>query len=49
MNILESIWMKVLIRDTYSSLKGRGIHDGVKRLKKALKDKENTLKTIKLN
>ena len=49
MNILESIWMKVLIRDTYSSLKGRGIHDGVKRLKKALKDKENTKYCLKMD
>lgn len=36
MNILEPIWMKILIRDTYSSLKGRGIHDGVRRLEKCL-------------
>lgn len=36
MNILEPIWMKTLIRDTYSSLKGRGIHDGVRRIEKYL-------------
>lgn len=34
MNILEPIWMKTLIKDTYSSLKGRGIHKGLKRIKK---------------
>lgn len=49
MNILEPIWIRVLIRDTYSSLKGRGIHDGVKRLKKALKDKENTKYCLKMD
>lgn len=37
MQVLEPIWNKVLIRDTYSSLKGRGIHDGLKRVKNALK------------
>lgn len=38
MQILEPIWKKSLIRDTYSSIKGRGLHDGVKRVKKALRE-----------
>ncbi len=47
--ILEPIWMKTLIADTYSSLKGRGIHKGVKRIKAALKDKENTTYCLKMD
>jgi len=41
--------MKTLIADTYSSLKGRGIHKGVKRIKAALTDKENTTYCLKLD
>jgi len=49
MNVLEPIWMKTFITDTYSSLKGRGIHKGVKRIKKALKDRENTKYCLKMD
>jgi hypothetical protein len=49
MNIIESIWMKTLIADTYSSLKNRGIHKGVKRIKLALKDRENTKYCLKMD
>ena len=31
--ILEPIWTKSFIRDTYSTIPNRGIHDGVKRMK----------------
>jgi len=47
--IVEPIWFKSLIRDTYSSIKGRGIHDGVKRFKKALFDKDNTKYCLKMD
>lgn len=47
--VLEPIWMKTLIADTYSSLKGRGIHKGVKRIKAALKDRENTTYCLKMD
>lgn len=47
--VLEPIWMKTLIADTYSSLKGRGIHKGVKRIKAALTDKKNTTYCLKLD
>jgi len=47
--IIEPIWFKSLIRDTYSSIKGRGIHDGVKRIKKALLDTENTSYCLKMD
>jgi len=49
MNILEPIWMKTLIADTYSSLKNRGIHKGVKRVKAALKDRKNTQYCLKMS
>ena len=49
MQILEPIWTKTLIVDTYSSIKNRGIHRGVKRIKKALKDKANTQYCLKLD
>jgi hypothetical protein len=49
MNIVEPIWKKTLIRDTYSAIKDRGIHDGVKRIKRFLKDKENTKYCLKLD
>ena len=49
MQVVEPIWYKTLIRDTYSSLKGRGIHDGVKRIKEALKDKKDTEYCLKMD
>jgi RNA-directed DNA polymerase len=49
MNILEPIWMKTLIADTYSSLKKRGIHKGVKRVKSALKDRKGTQYCLKMD
>ena len=47
--VVEPIWFNSLIRDTYSSIKGRGIHDGVRRIKKALFDKENTQYCLKMD
>jgi retron-type reverse transcriptase len=38
MQVVEPIWMKTFIRDTYASMKNRGIHDGVKRIQKALRE-----------
>jgi len=49
MNILEPIWVSTLITDTYSSLKGRGIHKGVNRITEALKDKNNTTFCLKMD
>lgn len=49
MNILEPIWINTFIRDTYSSIKGRGIHDGVKRLKKFLKCSKETKYCLKFD
>lgn len=36
----ERIFRESFIQDTFSSIKGRGIHRGLKRLKRAVKDKE---------
>lgn len=47
--ILEDIWVKTLIADTYSSLKDRGIHKGVNRIKKALIDNKNTQYCLKMD
>lgn len=47
--VLLPIWVKLLIRDTYSTIPGRGIHDGVRRMKKALKDIEGTRYCLKLD
>jgi len=49
MQVLEPVWKKSLIRDTYSSIKGRGLHDGVRRMKKALKDKQGTRYCLKFD
>ncbi|MGQ1890650.1 reverse transcriptase domain-containing protein [Thermophagus sp. OGC60D27] len=49
MNIMEPIWVRTLIYDTYSSIKGRGIHKGVARIKRALKDFNNTRFCLKLD
>lgn len=38
MNVVEPIMVSTLIRDTYAAVKGRGIHDGVRRIRRALND-----------
>lgn len=38
MNVVERIWIKSLIRDTYQSLPGRGVHLASERIKKVLRD-----------
>lgn len=49
MQVIEPILVKKLTSDTFSSIKGRGIHQGMQKLKKALKDKENTLYCLKFD
>lgn len=49
MNVLEPIWMRLFIRDTYSSMKGRGIHDGLRRMHQFLKDEDGTKYCLKLD
>lgn len=36
MQVLSPIWDSIFIRNTFSSIKGRGIHDGVKKVKNDL-------------
>lgn len=47
LQVIEPIWTKSLIADTYACIKGKGIHKGAGRLKLALKDKENTTYCLK--
>jgi RNA-directed DNA polymerase len=47
--IMQKTWVNSLIRDTFSTIPGRGIHDGVKRVKLAMKDVGNTQYCLKLD
>lgn len=49
MAVVEPIWQRTLIRDTYSAIKGRGIHDGQRRLRGFLKDKAGTKYCLKMD
>ena len=49
MNVLEPYFVNSFIRDTYSCIKNRGIHDGVKRVRKALTDKSGTKYCLKMD
>ncbi|MFR9562451.1 MAG: reverse transcriptase domain-containing protein, partial [Rikenellaceae bacterium] len=49
MNVVSEIFTPKLIRDTYASLPGRGIHDGLNRIQTALKDRSNTEYCLKLD
>lgn len=47
MNILEPIWLSIFTSDTFSCIKGRGIHGAMIKVKKAIKDKDNTKYCLK--
>lgn len=49
MNIVEPIFVSTFTYDTYSCIKGRGIHYAKKRLERALKDKSSTEYCLKLD
>lgn len=49
MSVLNELFRPMLIRDTYASLEGRGIHDGLNRVKKALRDRNGTQYALKLD
>jgi RNA-directed DNA polymerase len=50
MNIMEPIWMSIFTADTYSCIKGRGIHTCAAKLKKALQeDHQHTRYCLKLD
>lgn len=49
MNVLEPLFTNWFTNDSYSSIKGKGIHNASFNLKKALKDKSNTTYCLKLD
>lgn len=50
MNVLEPIWMSIFTADTYSCIKGRGIHSCAEKLKKQLQnDVQGTQYCLKLD
>lgn len=49
MNILEPIFVSQFTSDTYSCIKGRGIHSASKKIKKCLKDIPGTKYCLKLD
>lgn len=49
MNILEPIWLKIFTKDTYSCIKGRGIHGVFRNLKNDLVDIAGTEYCLKLD
>lgn len=49
MNVLEPVFVAVSTADTYSNMKGRGIHAVVRKLKRDLKDIENTTYCLKMD
>lgn len=50
MNHLEPIWTSIFVKDTYSCIKGRGIHAAVKKLKTQLrKDIDGTKYCLKID
>lgn len=49
MNVMEEIFIKCFTADTYSCIKGKGIHAAANAVKMALQDKENTIYCLKLD
>lgn len=49
MNVMEPIWNSLFISNTYSCIKGRGIHGALRKLKHDLKDVEGTQYCLKLD
>ena len=49
MNVMEPIWTSIFIQQTYSCIKGRGIHAVLMAIKRDLKDVENTHYCLKMD
>ena len=50
MNVLEPVWVSIFTADTYSCIKGKGIHSAVRSLQKALySDIDGTKYCLKLD
>lgn len=41
LQVVGPIWLRSLVRDTYASIPGRGIHDAVKRVQRAVKSRDD--------
>ena len=49
MNVLEPVFMQVFTADTYSCIKGRGVHLALRKLKAALQNETETTYCLKLD
>jgi retron-type reverse transcriptase len=49
MNVLEPILVGVMPRDTYSCIRGRGLHMAARNVRKSLKDVPNTTYCLKMD
>jgi len=49
MNIMESIWTSIFTADTFSCIKGRGIHGTAKKVRNAIKNKEESKYCLKID
>lgn len=49
LQVVEPVLAKTYIKDTYQSIKGRGVHKAKDRIKSFLKDKENTKYCLKID
>lgn len=49
MNLMESVFVSTFTADTYSCIKGRGIHAAVKAIRRDLRDQEGTAYCLKLD
>jgi RNA-directed DNA polymerase len=49
MNVLEPIWVQVFTKDTYSCIKGRGVHSAGRNIKETFKDVAGTEYCLKID
>nr|DAL53842.1 MAG TPA_asm: hypothetical protein [Caudoviricetes sp.] len=49
MNIIESLWTSVFISQSYSSIKGKGIHGAWKHIRRDLKNRKQTQYCLKMD
>jgi hypothetical protein len=48
-NVLEPVWVKSMINDTYSCIKGRGLHKCANKLKQAVRNVDDTRYCLKMD
>lgn len=49
LNVLEPLWEKILIADTYSCIKGRGIMGAYRKMVKTMKDRKGSMYCLKID